>query len=86
MPEQLAFDHRLGQRPGIDRHERPAATAGKVVQRASYDLFARAGFAEDEHVGLGPGERADLFAQPLHGRRLAEQAGRQLLTVGQGQA
>ncbi|MNY42360.1 hypothetical protein D3C86_1772420 [compost metagenome] len=28
MAEQFAFDHRLGQRPGVDRHEGAVTPAG----------------------------------------------------------
>ncbi len=56
------------------------------MQRARHDFLAGAGFAKDQHVGLGSGQGADLFAQASHGRRVAEQTAGQLLAVGQGQA
>ena len=86
MAEQLALHHRLGQGTGIDRHERAVASARQVVQRARHHLLAGPGLAKNQHVGLGSGQCADLLAQAQHRPGLAEQACRQLLAVGQGQA
>ncbi len=86
MAEQFAFHHRFGERPGVDRDEGAVAPAGQVVQRPGNHLLASARFAENQHIGLGPGQRADLFAQTQHRLGLSEQARRQLLPVGQGQA
>ena len=86
VAEQLALHHRFGQGAGVDRHEGPAAATGQVVQGARHHLLAGAGFTEDQHVGGDPGEGADLFAQALHARRLADQARAQLVAVAQGQA
>ncbi|MNE37267.1 hypothetical protein D3C80_1311120 [compost metagenome] len=68
VAEQFAFDHRLGQRAGVDRHERPFAAAGQVVQRAGHHLFASARLTQNQHVGAGAGQGADLLAQAQHGR------------------
>src|SRR3546814_19975181 len=57
------------------------APAGQVVQRPGNHLLARARLAENQHIGLGPGQRADLFAQAQHRLGLSEQARRQLLPV-----
>ena len=86
MAEQFAFDHRLGQRPGVDRNERAVAAARQVVQRPCDDFFTRAGFAQNQHVCLGPGKGADLFAQAQHGRRLPHQSCAQLLAIAERQA
>ena len=86
VAEQLAFHHRLGQRAGVDGHERAVAARGKVVQRARHHFLAGAGFAEDQHVGGGGRQGSDLLAQALHDRRAAEQPHVQLLAVGQRQA
>ena len=86
VAEQFAFHHRFGERPGVDRDEGAVAPAGQVVQRPGNHLLAGARFAENQYIGLGPGQRADLFAQTQHRLGLSEQARRQLLPVGQGQA
>ena len=56
------------------------------MQGTGHDFLAGAGFAEDQHVGGGRRQGADLLAQALHGRALTEQTALQLLAVGQGQA
>ncbi len=56
------------------------------MQGTRHYLLAGAGFAEDQHIGLGSGQCADLLAQAQHRPGLTEQACRQLLAVGQGQA
>ncbi|MNN44448.1 hypothetical protein D3C81_1587390 [compost metagenome] len=56
------------------------------MQGAGHHLFARAGFTQYQHIGAGAGQGADLLAQAQHCRRLAHQAGGQLLAVAQGQA
>ncbi len=68
MAEQLALDHGFGQRTGIDGDKGAVATAGQVVQGPRHDFLARTRFTEDQHVGLGTGQCADLLAQALHGR------------------
>lgn len=68
MAEQFALDHRLGQRAGIDCHERPLAAAGQIVQGAGHYLLAGAGFTQNQHIGAGTGQGADLFTQAQHGR------------------
>src|SRR3546814_2718663 len=48
VTEQLAFHHRLGQRPGVDRDEGAVAPARQVVQGSGDDLFAGPGFTENQ--------------------------------------
>ena len=68
VAEQLAFHHRLGQGAGIDGDEGAVAAAGVIVQGAGHHLFAGAGFAKDQHVGVDRRQGAELFAHALHGR------------------
>src|SRR5215471_13713786 len=44
VSEQLRFHQRFGQRGAVDRHKR-TTSPGKLVNRRSRDLFARACFA-----------------------------------------
>ncbi|MNF90030.1 hypothetical protein D3C84_725800 [compost metagenome] len=62
VTEQLAFHHGFGQSPGVDRHERAVTPVRQIVQRPRHDFFAGAGFAEDQHIGLGRRQCADLLA------------------------
>ncbi len=49
------------------------AAARKRVDRVGDDFFARARLADDEDVGVGVGDHLDLFEEPLHARRLADE-------------
>ena len=86
VAEQFAFHHRLGQRAGVDRDEGPLLAHRQIVQGARHHFLARAGFTEDQHVGVNRRQCADLLAQAQHRRGLADQARAQLIAVGQGQA
>ena len=56
------------------------------MQCARHHFLAGAGFAEDQHIAVDPGQGADLLAQAQHGWRLADQACRQGMAVRQGHA
>ena len=62
VSEQFAFQQVRGNGAAIHRHERMAGTAGQLVNVARHHLLARAGLAEDEHVGV---VRRDLLDQPM---------------------
>ncbi len=49
VSEQLGFEQIGGDRTAVDGHERPAATRAQVVNGASADFLAGAGFPEHEH-------------------------------------
>ncbi|MNN62495.1 hypothetical protein D3C81_1778020 [compost metagenome] len=55
------------------------------MQGAGDHFFTGAGFAEDQHVSLGRGQRADLLAQAQHGRRMADQPRAQFIAIAEGQ-
>ncbi len=63
VPEQFAFQQVRGNGAAIHRHERVAGTAGQLVDVARHHFLARAGLAEDQHVGV---VRRDLLDQPMH--------------------
>jgi hypothetical protein len=50
MAEQLGLHQRFGER-AVDRHEGRFARA-EVVDMARHQLFAGAGFANDQHAGF----------------------------------
>ncbi|MNR00641.1 hypothetical protein D3C85_1164200 [compost metagenome] len=52
VTEQLGLDQRFGKRPAVDRHERLVAPAAQVVDVAGHQLFAGAGFADDQYAGF----------------------------------
>ncbi len=56
------------------------------MQGAGDDLLASAGFAEDQHIGLGRGQCTDLLAQAQHLWRVPYQARTELLAVAESQA
>ena len=52
MAEQLALDHRFGNRPAIDRHEPALPAAPEIVKGARRHLLAGSGLPEKQHVGV----------------------------------
>lgn len=56
------------------------------MEGAGHHFFAGAGFAEDQHIGAGCRQGADLLAQAQHLRRMPDQARAQLLAITEGQA
>ena len=68
MAEQLAFNHRLRQCAGVDCHKRSIAPARQIMQCPCDHFFARTGFAQNQYIGFGRGQCADLLAQAQHGR------------------
>ena len=63
---RLVLDNRSLRMALSDRHERTVATARQIVQCTGDNFFAGAGFAKDQHIGLGRGQGADLLAQSQH--------------------
>ena len=68
VAEQLELQQVLGDCRTVQRDERPADAARTAMDMARQHLLAGAGFADDQHRGLG---RRDLFGAAdgcLHGR------------------
>ena len=78
MAEDLALEHALGQGRAVDCHELPVAAAGGM-QCPGQDLLAGAGFAVDQHIGLGRADCRDHAPDLLDRRAVAEQEDRLLL-------
>ena len=73
VPEELALEHRLGQRAAVERDEVARLPPAPVVQQPRHHLLARAGLAEHQHVDVGVGDLADRLAQPPDARGVADQ-------------
>ena len=64
MPEQLAFQERIGQRGAVDRHERPLARRLRWCRARATSFLAGAAFARDQHRGVGVGDLRQLVVEP----------------------
>jgi hypothetical protein len=73
MAEELALDHRLGQRGAVHVDQGTLRARGTGVQPAHGELLAHARLPHDEHRELGAAHELDLAAQSLHGRAGADQ-------------
>ena len=65
MPKQLALKERFGNRRAIDRHKGTGFAGRLGMQLTRRHLFARPGFARNEHgVALCRNRLGDLLAHP----------------------
>ncbi len=74
VAEQFALQQIRRNGAAIDGHEGMAGATRQLVDVARDHFLARAGFAEDQHIGI---ERGHLFDQPMHrahGGRIAARA------------
>jgi len=74
VAEHLALDEIRGDRAAVDREERAAPAQAQIVDRLCGQLLAGAGFAGQQHRGLGARDAADRVVDGLHRRRAAEHA------------
>ena len=74
VAEQLALDDVRGDRPAIDRHERPVGEGGLLVERARRDLLGGARFTRDQHGAPGRRGARHHVAHARHLRRGADDA------------
>ena len=64
MPEQLTLNQAAGQGGAIHFDQSLAASGTEVVQRPCHQLFARAGFADDQHRRVGGGHGFNGLEHP----------------------
>ena len=76
VAEELRFEHALGERAAVDRHERARRAPAVRVDRARDELLAGAAVADDEHRRGGVGRVRNLLVDRQHAGRAADQAGR----------
>jgi hypothetical protein len=67
VAEQLALEEIHRDRGAVDLDERPAAPRAELVCRLRDQLLAGAGFAEDQHGGIGGSHPLDLLEHALEG-------------------
>ena len=82
VAEQFRFEQILGDRGGVDGDERLVGARAVAVQGTRHQFLAGAGFAVDQHGGVGLREAADGAEHFLHRRRLAEDLRRGLRLFG----
>ena len=68
VAEQLALEQRRGSAATLTPHERALLPRAQLVERAREQFLAGAGFAEDQHRGVGRRDRLDLLQHPLDRR------------------
>ena len=73
MPEQLAFEEGIGDRPAIDRDERPLGPAAAAMDRAGDEVLAGPGLPGDEDIDVAGGHAVDHRVDLPHRRALAEE-------------
>ncbi|MNZ11188.1 hypothetical protein D3C78_280510 [compost metagenome] len=78
MAEELAFQQFRRDGAAVDRHERRFAALGMVVQVARHHFLAGAGFAEDQHAGVGVGHLLHHLPHLLDRTAGAHQAAEQV--------
>ena len=88
VPEELALEQRLGNRPAVNGNERLRASRAGGVHGARGELLAGAALARDEDAARRGADLGDLRAHAAHGRALAQQAllGPVILDAGRGSA
>ncbi|MCY1456178.1 hypothetical protein D9M71_733780 [compost metagenome] len=64
MAEQFGFDQGFGERTAVHCHEGPVAPGAEVVDMSRHQLFASAGFTNDQHAGIA---RCDLLQMRQQG-------------------
>ena len=79
VPEQLALDEAIGQRPAVDRDKLLTGARAFVVDRGRYQLLAGPAFALDEHGHVDVGEFPDRVEQIQHRCVPAHDSGARLL-------
>jgi hypothetical protein len=72
VAEQLALEQRLGNRGAIDHHHRTVEAPAVMAHRLRDQLLAGAGFAADQHGGVGRRHAPDGAEQLLHRRAAAD--------------
>src|SRR5260370_1178298 len=72
VAEELRLDEIPGQRRAVDLDPRPLAARAALVQRVRDQLLAAAALADDQHVGVGLGDRRHRLHHAPHPRRLPE--------------
>ena len=68
VAEELALVKLAGDGGAVDADERALGAAAETVDFAGDEFLAGAGFAEDEHGGVGGRDQLDLAEQLLDGR------------------
>ena len=68
MPEELAFQQRVGQRGTVDRHERSVGSAALAMNGLGHQFLARATFTSDQDRGFGVSDAGKLVEEFLHRR------------------
>ena len=72
VSEQFAFENAFGESAGVDGDQRLGGSLGYRVQRPGDHLFAGAGLAGDQHVGVGRTDPRDQLQHRLHRRRFGD--------------
>ena len=75
VAEELGLDEVFGDGGAVELDEDAVAAEGFGVDGARDELFAGAGFAEDEDAAVGGRHELDLLAEGLDGDRLAGDGG-----------
>ena len=89
MPEELALEQGLGDRPAVDRDEGPVTAGAGRVHRARDQLLADPALPRDQHGARGAGAPGDLLAKGAHRVGLADEGLRdrpRLMRVPRAQA
>ena len=68
VAEEFGFDEFMRNGPAVDRDERFFGAGAGVVDVQGQHFLARAGFAGQEHGGVGPGHGVGQRHDRLHGR------------------
>ena len=61
VPEQFTFEQPRGDRRAVQFHERAMRAAAQLMDRSRHQFLAGAGFALDQHGGIGGRGRFDLL-------------------------
>ncbi len=77
VAEEFAVDQAFRQGSAIDGHEPVLAAGAAVVKGARHNFLASTGLAMDQDRSICGADIHDLFAEGLHGRRIADETGRE---------
>ena len=75
MAKQFALDQRFGQSAAVHRNKRRFSPQAVLMHRASDELFASPGFAEDQDSARRLRNFFDQFFHPSHRRTIADEFG-----------
>ena len=75
VAKQLGLEQGLGDAAAVHGHEGAGTPRALRVKQPGDDFLASAGFAKDQHLGVGTGSRRDIVAKRDNAGAFTNEAG-----------